>query len=196
MSENFTFNFSNVKGYTPYDGSGPATLLPFDGPVRAKLESFELKMSSGQVPKPLASVVLRVDEENLPPGKLYGNVLLGGKDHRDNDLGRQFADFMVSSGVLTADEIQAKANAGESINPAEVFQQVIDEDRWVYPETQAGVGSGKSKKMRSEVNGFVQLAVYERQFKTRTNRPTAATAGKTNGAAAAKSATGLLDGVL
>lgn len=185
------FNFGDLNSWTPYDGEGPAALLPFDGYVRCQVKSFKEQMSKGDTPKPLIKLTLKIDEEDLPAHTLYAQAMTGGLDKNNENLGRQFAEVIVSADLFNKDTFAAAAAKGESKTVAELMNAIISQNRHVYVQVQADSYQGKTT---SRVNNFVTKAVYEREVSGGTHRiPREAPA--TNGANTAAAKT-MLSGVI
>ena len=196
MSDKQTFNFGNHKTYVPYDGDGAAALLPFDGFVRCVIKRFKETSSKGESPKPMVKITLKVAEEDLPAHTLYAQALTGGVDRNDEDLGRQFANVLVSSGLYTLQTFQAEAARGTSKTIDELLNAIITQKKYVYVEVQADTYQNKTT---SKVNNFVTQAVYEREVAGGTHRnyrQAGASGGGAKSSATAQQATGMLQGVI
>lgn len=196
MSDSQVFNFGAHKGYTPYDGDGAAALLPFDGFFQVKVKRFKVTQTKGDSPKPMVRLTLKLAESDLPAHTLYGQAMTGGLDRNQEDLGRQFLDVLISSGLYTAESVQAAAAKGETKTIDELLNAIISQDRTLFVEVQADTYNGKTS---SKVNNFVTKAVYDREVAGGTNRkPNGGGASASNGAAngAASAASGMLQGVI
>lgn len=195
MAENQTFNFGAHKGYRPYDGDGDAALLPFDGFVRCKIKRFKQETSKGDSPKPMVRLTLKVAEDDLPAQTLYSHRLTGGLDRNQEDLGRQFADVLYSSGLYTPESFEAEAARGTVKSVDELLNAIISQDRFVYVAIQAGVYNNKE---RSEVNNFVTQAVFEREVNGGTHRIYRTAGASANGGSSPtqEQAKSMLDGVI
>lgn len=190
-----TLNFGDLQGYSPYDGDGQAALLPFDGFVKCTVKRFKEFMTNGDPSRPAVKLVLKTAEENLPAATLYAQAITGGAPDRNGDsLARQFADVLISSGLFTAESLQAAAQQGKVSSIDELMNQIINEQRPVYVEVQADTYKGKTS---SKINNFVTKAIYEREVAAGTaQRPRVQAAATPNGAGQTGAASGMLQSVL
>ena len=95
---NFVFKFGNHKEFTPYIGDGGMDLFPFDGLIPVALTAFR-PFESKDNKFPSLKVAGVCSEEDCKGMRVMDSLLCGGKDKNGNDLGRQFVEFLLSSGT-------------------------------------------------------------------------------------------------
>jgi len=159
MADSFTFSFAGLTDYSPYTGEGGSDIIPFDGYVAVKLVSFEAYHTKDKK-YPAVKVRATIEDEDAKNMRLIDDVLCGGKDKNGNDLARQFADLLVSSGT-TPESIQENARKGVSADIATICGQLVG--RVAYCEIQASKKPDGADS--TEVSNWILKERYE-QAKT------------------------------
>ena len=112
-----SFNFGDVQ--KPIDmatKAGGYARLPFEGLLQVTLQEFEVVRKEGKTG--YVKMILNAAEADTA-GVIFTNVMLEGA------AAFQFAQFLVSSGAMTQDEVNAAIAAKTSINESEICAKIV-----------------------------------------------------------------------
>lgn len=166
MSDNkpvdFEFSFAPYKGFQPYTGDGGSDMFPFDGLIEVKVGTitpYRTKGKDGVEGKPAVKVHGTAQDSDAGGLRVIDDVLCGGQDRNGEDLGRQFIEFMLSTGT-TLESIHKNAESGAKGSIQAIAKGLVG--RTAYAEIEADVYDGKQT---TKVRNWVTKERYE-QAKT------------------------------
>lgn len=106
----FKFSFAPFKDFVPFTGE-QSDMIPEDGIGLATITGFRpyfSKAKPGEQPKPMLSLAATIQDADFKGLRLVDQVLCGGLDKHNEDLGRQLVEVLVATGI-TSDQIHGMA---------------------------------------------------------------------------------------